>query len=85
MTTGAIRQLGGGDAVQPRHLDVEDDQVGPELSGHRHGLLAVGGFPGDGVALLLEHLLQVQADQRLVLGDEDPAGGNVRHGVSWGS
>ena len=41
MTTGAIRAagdlLGRRDAVQARHLDVEDDEVGPVLGGQRDG------------------------------------------------
>ena len=74
MTTGAIRcrddLLGGGDAVEHRHLHVEDDEVGPELLGELDGLLAVAGLADDVVALLLEHLLEVEADERLVLGDQ---------------
>ena len=36
------------------------------------GLLPVADLGDDGVPLLLEHLLEVEADERLVLGDEDP-------------
>ena len=78
MTTGAIRcdgdPLGRGDAVEPGHLDVEDDQVGAVLLGERDRGLAVAGLADDVVALLDEHLGEVHADQRLVLGDDDAAG-----------
>ena len=36
------------------------------------GLLTVTDLGDDLVPLLLEHLLEVEADERLVLGDEDP-------------
>ena len=79
ITTGAMRArrdpLGRGDAVQPGHLDVEDDEVGPVLLGQRDGLLAVARLGDDLEALLLEHLLEVQPDQRLVLGDDDASHG----------
>ena len=74
--TGAIARrgdlLGRGQAVEDRHLDVEDDQVGVQLPGQVDGLLPVADLGDDGVALLLEHLLEVEADQGLVLGDEHP-------------
>ena len=75
MTTGAdpllADLLGGADAVEDRHLDVHDDDVGPELLGQRDGLLAVAGLADDVVAVLAEHLGEVEADERLVLGHED--------------
>jgi hypothetical protein len=66
--------LGGGDAVQDRHLHVEDDQVGPQLLGEPDRLLPVTGLADDVVPLLGEHLLQVHPDQDLVLGDDDAVG-----------
>ena len=85
MTTGAIRcardPLGRGDAVEDRHLDVEDDQVGPVLLGQLDRLVAVAGLADDVVALLGEHLGEVHADQRLVLGDHDAAGLRGGHRV----
>ncbi len=66
--------LGRGDPVQPRHLHVEDDQVGPVLLGQCDGSLAVGGLPDDVVPLLAEHLREVHPDERLVLADDDTTG-----------
>ena len=63
------------------HLDVEDDQVGPVLLGERDRLLAVAGLADDVVALLGEHLGQVEPDQRLVLGDDDAVGAGCGHGL----
>ena len=70
---GAGDPLGGGDAVEDRHLDVQDHQVGAVLLGQLDRLLAVAGLPDDVVPLLGEHLGEVHADQRLVLGDHDAA------------
>ena len=41
--------------------------------------LAVADLGDDGVPLLLEHLLQIEADQRLVLGDEHAARSRRAH------
>src|SRR5690606_6036394 len=62
---------GGGQPVEPRHLDVEDGDIGFELAHELHRLVAAAGLADDLVALLLEGLLQVEADDRLVLGDDD--------------
>ena len=43
-----------------------------KLRGERHGLLAVGGLADHVEALFEQHLAQVEPDQRLVLGDDDP-------------
>ena len=59
------------DAVEHRHLHVEDDQVGTQLLGQVDGLLAVAGLADHLVALVGQHLGEVHADQRLVLGDHD--------------
>jgi hypothetical protein len=64
--------LGGGEAVHPRHLDVEDGDVGRVRPHELHGLVTTPGLPHHLVALLLEGLLEVEADDRLVLGDDDP-------------
>ncbi len=45
------------------------------LLGELHGLLAVAGLPHDVETAVTEHLDDVEADQRLVLGDDDAAGG----------
>jgi hypothetical protein len=42
------------------------------------GLLTVPRLTDDGVALFLEHLFEVQTDERLVLGDDD-TGRQRRH------
>ena len=44
------------------------------------GLLTVADLGDDRVPLLLEHLLEVEADERLVLGDEYP-GRLAAHGA----
>ena len=76
MTTGAIRSLRdplrGGDPVELGHLDVEHHQVGPQLLGQLDGPLAVAGLADHVVPLLGQHLGEVEADQGLVLGDDDP-------------
>ena len=61
---------------RPGHLDVEDREVGLELADELDRLVAAAGLADDVVALLLEELLEVEADDRLVLGDDD-AGGRV--------
>ena len=75
MTTGASRcggdPLRGRDAVQHGHLHVEDGEFGLQ-GGHAFDRrLTVPDLGHDGVALFLQHFLQVQADQRLILGDND--------------
>src|SRR4028119_1472676 len=64
--------LGGRQTVEDGHLDVEDDQVGRQLPRPVDGGLAVTGLGDDHVSLLLEHLPEVEADEGLVLADEDP-------------
>ena len=66
------RDLAGrGQAVEARHLDVEDGEVGLELTHELDRLVASARLADDLVALLLEGLLQVEADDGLVLGDDD--------------
>ena len=45
------------------------------LLGQLDGRLPVAGLADDVVALLVEHLGEVEPDQRLVLGDHDDAAG----------
>ena len=47
---------------------------GCELADQLDGLVAAAGLAHDLVALLLEGLLQVEADDGLVLGDDDTGG-----------
>ena len=65
---------GRGEAVHARHLDVEDREVGLQLADELDRLVAAAGLADDLVALLLEDLLEVETDDRLVLGDHDAHG-----------
>jgi hypothetical protein len=61
------------DAVQPRHLDVHEDDVRPQLRRQGHRLAAVGGVGNDGQAgRLVDQAPQAVADERVVVPDEDP-------------
>ena len=73
-----------GDAVEHRHLDVEDDEVGPQLLRELDRLLAVGGLTDDVVALFLEHLFEVEPDEGFVLGDENAPLARRRRGCRHG-
>ena len=64
----------GGEAVHARHLDVEDGEVGVELAHELDRVVAAAGLPHDLVVLLLEDLLEVEADDRLVFGEDDAYG-----------
>ena len=79
MTTGAIRCAAICSAAaipsRTRHLDVQDHEVRPELLGQAR---RPSRRPRPGRrrrTLLLEHLREVQADERLVLGDDDAGAG----------
>ncbi len=64
---------GGGDPVEPGHLDVHEDEVGAQLAGEPYRLLAVRRLADDldvGGGAQDEH--QPGAYGGLVLGDEDP-------------
>ena len=64
MRTAARRSardlLGRREAVEARHLDVEDGQVGAEVLDQLHRLVAAAGLAHDLVALVLEGLLEVE-------------------------
>ena len=62
----------GLDPVEPRHLDVHHREVRLELARKADGLLAVARLAHDLVPGPLEQPAQVEADDRLVLGDQDP-------------
>ncbi len=64
----------GLDAVQAGHLDVEDRDVGCEELDERDRLVARAGLAHDLVSLFLQRLAQVEADDALVFGDDDPDG-----------
>ena len=59
-------------AVEPRHLDVEDRQVRQQIADQLDGGVAPSGLADDLVTLLLQRLAQVHADDGFVLGDHDP-------------
>ena len=59
------------EAVHARHLDVEDGQVGLQLAHQLDRLVAPAGLADDVVALLLEGLAQVEADDRFVFSDHN--------------
>ena len=66
--------LGCGDAVELGHLDVHHDEVGTQVGRELDGGLAVSGFTDDVEPVVAEDLHDVEADERLVLGDDDATG-----------
>jgi len=58
------------DTVEARHLHVEQGQVGTEFANHRQRVVAAGRFAHDEVAVTLEDLLEIEPDDRLVVGDD---------------
>ena len=73
--------LGRGDAVEPGHLDVEDRQIGLVFTDEIDRLVTTTALGDDLVALLLEHLLEIEADDGFVFSDHDTRG----HGCSRSS
>jgi hypothetical protein len=66
---------GGLQAVEDRHGNVEDDQVGLALNGEVDGFLAVAGLGAEFVILLgLKHFAEGFADEGIVVGDENHSG-----------
>src|SRR5579884_48114 len=59
------------DAVRTGHLDVHDHQIRPELARQVDGALAVARLAHNQVAEAGQHLLEIHADHRLVVGDDD--------------
>ena len=80
MVRTRIRPAAGGDdppgrldPVQLRHPDVHQDHVGLELGGQTHRLGAVLGLADDlEVRSRLDDQPEAAADERLVVGDQDP-------------
>src|SRR5262249_41119291 len=58
------------DAVQERHRDVDDDDVGPQFDRGRHQRAAVR-HRADDVALVGEQLLERLEQQRVIVGEQD--------------
>ena len=78
------QDLGRLDAVHDRHVDVHQDDVGAQLAGLLHPLLAVGGGAHDlDVGLEGQQLLQVVQGARDVVDDQDLD--QVSHGLSGAS
>jgi len=74
---GSVRHDGGrrAQAVQPRHVDVHGDHVGPQGAGLLHGLHSVGGLADDGeVRILAEQGAERGAQCRRVVGDQHADG-----------
>jgi hypothetical protein len=63
------------DAVETRHLHVQQGEVGLRAPRERDRLLAVLGLGDDLEAGALEQVLEVEANDRLVFGDENPHAG----------
>ncbi|BBE22692.1 hypothetical protein MN0502_15750 [Arthrobacter sp. MN05-02] len=70
----------GGDAVHDGHLHVHEDEVRLVFLGEGHGLLAVVGLRDDLVPFPTQDLDDVESDERLVLGHDDPACGSGGRG-----
>jgi len=63
--------LGSADAIKHRHPDVHQHQIRFELPAEGNGLLAIAGLGHDLITRVDQHLDEVQADERLVLGNKD--------------
>ena len=69
-------------AVEDRHGNVEDDQVGLALNGEVDGFLAVAGFGAEFVILLvLKHFAEHFADEGIVVSDENRSGHGIRGAI----
>ncbi len=63
---------GGFQAVEQRHGDVHEDDVGPHLGEHGHGFTTGFGFADDvHVRFEIEHAMETFADDRVIFGEED--------------
>ena len=63
--------LGNLETVHARHLHVEDREVGLEFANEFQRVVAPSGLAHHVVALFTKGLQQIEADDRLVLGDDD--------------
>jgi hypothetical protein len=61
----------GLDAVQPRHVDIEEDDRGPGVAGALDGLLTVAGLGHPVAGDVLERRRDQPADAGIVVDDED--------------
>jgi hypothetical protein len=77
-----VEKLHDLEAVEPRHLDVQEDGVRRELSGGLDGFQPVARLPDDRDARdSPEHLPQDRAGRRLVVDYKDPSDGVCGHCV----
>lgn len=58
-------------AIQSRHHNIQDDQVGFEPQCHLDGLLAIDGLATNGAAQLTENAREYRAGQFVVIGNKD--------------
>ena len=69
-----VQLLGGADAVELRHLDIHDDEVGAQLGRQSDRGLSITGLTDDIEAVVAEDLDDVETDQRLIFGDDHASG-----------
>ena len=68
------------EAVEPRHLDIEEHDVGPQLPDRFHGLVPLARFAGDlDAGDRAENALQVLARGRLVVDDKNAQAFFISH------
>src|ERR1035441_9977418 len=71
----------GFQAGEPRHQDVEQEDVGFEFESLGDGIVAILGLTDDFEAgLVLEHVSDTEADYGVIVGDDDPYGGHATGG-----
>ena len=58
------------DAVEQRHRDIEQRNVGVALASHIHGFAAVGSFGGNFESFLQKNALQAVANHSVVIGNQ---------------
>ena len=61
---------GGIDAVEQRHRDIEQRNVGMTLASHVHGFAAVASFGGNFESFLQKDSLQAVANHGVVIGNQ---------------
>jgi len=68
-----VQDLSGSiEAIQEGHGEIEDGDVGKKVLGESDGLMAVRGLPDKLKAFPLQESLQALADNRVVVGEENP-------------
>lgn len=65
------------DAIEIRHFDIKYADIWAEFSGHIHRRFSISGFGHNLVAHVLQHLLEVEQDDWVVVGDEHAHGFSV--------